>query len=93
LTATGTPGLTVFLLVATVPGEALVRPFGPLFFDLAFPWTAVPFAVIPGSGSIAKDAPIPPNFPAPSNFVLQQFALHLVLEAGNCSNSLEVVIQ
>jgi hypothetical protein len=93
LTATGTPGLSVFLFVATAPGEALVRPFGPLFFDLAFPWIAVPFAVIPGSGSIAKDAPIPPSFPVPSSFVLQQFALNLVGKAGNCSNSLEVVIQ
>jgi hypothetical protein len=92
LETTGRPGLVVILCVAAVPGEVLLPPYGALFFDLASSWVALPFLVIPGSGSALVEMTIPFDLQVPVSLVVQEIAINVFSFRGNVSNDVPLTI-
>jgi hypothetical protein len=93
LTTTGLPGLLVVLLVARVPGELMLPPYGPLFFDLSGGFMAQALLVIPDSGELSLDVTVPATISVPLPLVLQELALNVFTAAGNVSNSVAITIE
>ena len=81
-------GLFVMLFAGSVPGEALLRPYGSVFFDLAFPWTFFPFGAIPSSIDV-----VVPDIPIGTELVLQELAFDLFTTNGNFSNAVGLVVE
>ncbi len=87
--STGTPGLAVFLFVGSKDGKTPFPPFGTLFINLAWPWLFYPLAVLPDSSTFT----IPASTPAPSEYHLQELAIHLANNAGNLSSPVRLRIE
>ena len=89
----GTPGMLVFLAIASAPSELLVRPFGSLFFDLGSPWWLLPMGTIPSTVSMV----VPPTAPTPTPVIFQEFAIGPPLPGGrspgNFSNPVCLTIE
>ena len=74
--------------ISLPPGELLIAPYGPAFFDLLSTWFYFPFAVIPAT----RDLVIPPEA-IPVALVVQALAWDFsTLFCGNFSNSVLVEI-
>jgi len=86
---TGTAGLGFVRLLGVADGEVLLRPFGPLFLDLASPWMLIDSGVIPNQ----TIGTIPPGIVTPLTLVFQDVAIDAVSGAGNTSNPVSVIIQ
>ena len=90
---TGTPGMLVYLAIATTPGEVLVPPFGSVFFNLDSPWLLVPMGTIPSMVNIT----VPAAFPTPTAVILQELAIGPALPGGgspgNFSNPVCLTIE
>ena len=69
--ATGTPGLGLFLGVGRPPGENLIVPWGPMFFNLTRHLRIIAFGAIPNTRNLL----IPLEVSAPTDFVLQHLAI------------------
>ena len=90
LETTGTAGLVAFLFLGTEPGEAMLPPYGTLFFDLSAPWDfqRTPFAIVPDS----FDFTIDPDFPTNTTLYLQELAVEFFSGNGNFSNVVELMV-
>src|SRR5262249_20018659 len=87
LATAGTSGLPVLVIAGVATAELDVKPYGPLFVDLASPFVLFAFGTIPNSQSFVLGA----SLPVPATFDLQAVAYQG--GAGNLSNLVEVTIR
>ena len=86
---TGKPGLPVFLVMTTAPGQFYLPPFGGLLLDPTIPWLAFSWGAIPSNALLT----IPVQVPTPQLLVFQELAINPTLTAGNVSNAVQLTIR
>ncbi|MFO0980874.1 MAG: right-handed parallel beta-helix repeat-containing protein [Planctomycetota bacterium] len=93
LHTSGTPGLTVLLVVGTRTGETPLPPLGALFIDLGSAWAFSILGTIPPAEAFDVQVRVPPGLLVPLPIVLQEIAIQPAGRAGNTSSAIDLVLE